>query len=635
MFAKKRLASKIGGGFGLLLMVILAVGALAVMKMTGVNSLQEQLDQTYLEQVATVSAVERNWARAIFDLRGYAMTNDKTLLQKGQESLAAVRGSLRKALELAQAFPQLAVLQKRAMTALGKLDAYEKLVAQTKEAKDQLVDYQDFMDSAQDQFYQNAYELLHEENQGLAKEMASGAPQERLVAHQGRVVLLSQIIEMGSQAWLSRYKLLTSTDAATVNAIQKNVEDMRLKYDDLVSMCRLEPQVQMKAAASRSAAEQYKSVLAGWLEQWQNLEELRHKREALAADITALAQGASDDGLRGVRELSGQTVVSLSLASRRMLEGLALALALGLALTVLLSRGISRPIKAAVAALGQGAGQVAAASQQISQASLVLAEGSSQQASSLEESSATLEQMSAMTRDTTAHAKQANDLAKKAGQALEEAGAAMAQLTASMQRISQASQDSGKIVRTIEEIAFQTNLLALNAAVEAARAGQAGAGFAVVADEVRNLALKTSRAAQETAAIINQTLTTVRDGGEFLERTNQVLAQVNVTSREVSGLMDHIYAASAEQANGAEQVNQAVAQIDTVTQQHSASAQQAAAAAAELFGQSRMLRLTIGKLEALINGNGHGNGWATPPDQAPPVLPAPEDWLPAAGTPKP
>ncbi len=635
MFAKKRLASKIGGGFGLLLMVILAVGALAVMKMTGVNSLQEQLDRTYLEQVATVSAVERNWARAIFDLRGYAMTNDKTLLQKGQESLAAVRGSLRKALELAQAFPQLAVLQKRAMTALGKLDAYEKLVAQTKEAKDQLVDYQDFMDSAQDQFYQNAYELLHEENQGLAKEMASGAPQERLVAHQGRVVLLSQIIEMGSQAWLSRYKLLTSTDAATVNAIQKNVEDMRLKYDDLVSMCRLEPQVQMKAAASRSAAEQYKSVLAGWLEQWQNLEELRHKREALAADITALAQGASDDGLRGVRELSGQTVVSLSLASRRVLEGLALALALGLALTVLLSRGISRPIKAAVAALGQGAGQVAAASQQISQASLVLAEGSSQQASSLEESSATLEQMSAMTRDTTAHAKQANDLAKKAGQALEEAGAAMAQLTASMQRISQASQDSGKIVRTIEEIAFQTNLLALNAAVEAARAGQAGAGFAVVADEVRNLALKTSRAAQETAAIINQTLTTVRDGGEFLERTNQVLAQVNVTSREVSGLMDHIYAASAEQANGAEQVNQAVAQIDTVTQQHSASAQQAAAAAAELFGQSRMLRLTIGKLEALINGNGHGNGWATPPDQAPPVLPAPEDWLPAAGTPKP
>ncbi len=635
MFAKKRLASKIGGGFGLLLIVILAVGALAVMKMTGVNSLQEQLDQTYLEQVATVSAVERNWARAIFDLRGYAMTNDKTLLQKGQESLAAVRGSLRKALELAQAFPQLAVLQKRAMTALGKLDAYEKLVAQTKEAKDQLVDYQDFMDSAQDQFYQNAYELLHEENQGLAKEMASGAPQERLVAHQGRVVLLSQIIEMGSQAWLSRYKLLTSTDAATVNAIQKNVEDMRLKYDDLVSMCRLEPQVQMKAAASRSAAEQYKSVLAGWLEQWQNLEELRHKREALAADITALAQGASDDGLRGVRELSGQTVVSLSLASRRVLEGLVLALVLGLTLTVLLSRGISRPIKAAVAALGQGAVQVAAASQQISQASLILAEGSSQQASSLEESSATLEQMSAMTRDTTTHAKQANDLAKKAGQALDEAGAAMAQLTASMHRISQASQDSGKIVRTIEEIAFQTNLLALNAAVEAARAGQAGAGFAVVADEVRNLALKTSRAAQETAAIINQTLTTVRDGGEFLERTNQVLVQVNVTSREVSGLMDHIYAASAEQAHGAEQVNQAVAQIDTVTQQHSASAQQAAAAAAELLGQSQMLRRTIGKLEALINGNGHDNGRATTPDQAPPALPAPQDWLPAAGTPNP
>ena len=90
----------------------------------------------------------------------------------------------------------------------------------------------------------------------------------------------------------------------------------------------------------------------------------------------------------------------------------------------------------------------------------------------------------------------------------------MAQLTSSMEEIAKASEETSKIIKTIDEVAFQTNLLALNSAVEAARAGEAGAGFAVVADEVRNLAMRAADAAKNTAVLIEGTVKKIKQGGD-------------------------------------------------------------------------------------------------------------------------
>ena len=209
-----------------------------------------------------------------------------------------------------------------------------------------------------------------------------------------------------------------------------------------------------------------------------------------------------------------------------------------------------KPINRIVTGLTDGSDQVASASMQVSESSQHLAEGASEQASSLEETSSSLEEMSSMTKQNADNANHAKAMMNEARGVVEKANAQMAQLAEAIGQITRSSEETGKIIKTIDEIAFQTNLLALNAAVEAARAGEAGAGFAVVADEVRNLALRSAEAARNTSDLIEKTIKAVKNGNEMTASTQEAFRANAELSGKISQLVDEIATASEEQAHG-------------------------------------------------------------------------------------
>ena len=267
------------------------------------------------------------------------------------------------------------------------------------------------------------------------------------------------------------------------------------------------------------------------------------------------------------------------------------------------NRTLFRPLASIEENLMDMANQIASASGQVSSSSQSLAAGASEQAASLEQTSASLTEVASMTRQDADNARTANNLMQKTGEGISKANDAMRTLIQSMREISQASEDTSKIIKTIDEIAFQTNLLALNAAVEAARAGEAGAGFAVVADEVRNLAMRAAEAAKETSGLIEETKTKVHDGSGIVEHANNAFTQVAEDTAEVVGLVDEIATSTQEQANTIDQVNSAVNQIDSVTQQNAAASEQIASASEELTAQAGSIKSVTEELMVIVEGN--------------------------------
>ncbi len=255
--------------------------------------------------------------------------------------------------------------------------------------------------------------------------------------------------------------------------------------------------------------------------------------------------------------------------------------------------------------INQSAEQVASGSEQVSSGAQALSQGATEQASSVEELAATINELSGQVNNTASNARDVNNLVASARDAIDGCNHQMDDMMHAMEKINTSSSEIGKIIKTIEDIAFQTNILALNAAVEAARAGAAGKGFAVVADEVRNLASKSAEAAKNTTTLIEGSLKAVEEGNEFSNATQQSLLQVVQHTEQVAEAMDKITRASDDQAEAIKQVTVGIDQISAVVQTNSATAEQSAAASQELSSQANVLKGLVGQF-SLKGGSAAG-----------------------------
>jgi methyl-accepting chemotaxis protein len=591
------LATKIGSGFAVVLVLLIGVGSLAIFRMTDVGKESAELSEIMIPEIRISSKLESSVLETFFHMRGYGYTQDAEFLKDGMSSLNKAKGASVEALEHANSSGSelLEDLKKDGMKSKDLLDRYETMINETvalNEAKKgiaaQIETSAVTMREACEKYQKDQYSAL-------SKEIGTLTDTARLEERAGKVQTLAKLNDILHETiinvWQAQAQRKTDAIRGCLEPLKEAesiLEQLRPITRQVVNIENINNCLAQIVVFRKAALDLTKNL--------ENATALTVSRQILADEVRGLASQLALSGMDEIAELGRKSASDLVDASTKVKVGLLLAILIGVVFAVGLTRSIVRPLKkgvdfASLVAAGDLTQQidlvrgdeigllaaslntmserlrksftevmantdsVASASEELTAVSNELAANAEETQAQSSNVAASTEQMSASIHNVAAASEEMSASMETVSASIEEINATLGEVAkncaegsrisleadrqseeakAAMLNLAKSAGDIGNVIAAISSIAKQTNLLALNATIEAARAGEAGKGFAVVASEVKDLANQTGRATEEIGGRIRAMQSDTQNASGIIEKTTEIIGKISAISQSIA-----------------------------------------------------------------------------------------------------
>jgi methyl-accepting chemotaxis protein len=475
------LAAKIGLGFGLVIALAIALGAVAILNMSGVLGDAKRLDQETVPQVTVANSMERDALLTMYNMRGYALSYVSKYLDLSSISLKNTLKDLDDATAMGARYPRLIVLRRNVAEARAKLDEYGELAAKTATAAQAIVSARAAQETAARLFTTSCLAYRDSQSEAIALDAQRRAGKAPISQRASRIAAISDVVALAKDLRMTCYKAQVEGNPSFLRDGLQVYLIYGVMLDGIEAGGQSSAEKGMLEEARKSGAE-YAEASNRLLAAMTELSDLNTARNDVSQAVLEMARQTSLEGLKDAHAITAVTASRLLTAVLVLLGGLAAAALIGVTLAITITRAITRPLskgvafaqlvasgdftqtldihqgdevgaladalngmahrlRETVAMVHQNASLVASSSGQISANAQKLAEGAQSQASTLQETAAAIEEL-------TASVDQVSDHAQSQVAAVELGAGTMGQVQKSIDEVSRSLKEISALART-------------------------------------------------------------------------------------------------------------------------------------------------------------------------------------------